>query len=47
MKKSLLLLPIIIAALTGLAHADDAAIQQTLKNWISKTPTFNLHLSLD
>ena len=31
MKKSLLLLPILIAAFTGLAHADDAAIQQTLK----------------
>ena len=31
MKKSLLLLPIAIAAFTGLAHADDAAIQQTLK----------------
>jgi thiol:disulfide interchange protein DsbC len=31
MKRSLLLLPILIAALTGLAHADDAAIQQTLK----------------
>jgi thiol:disulfide interchange protein DsbC len=31
MKKSLLLLPMLIAAFTGLAHADDAAIQQTLK----------------
>ncbi len=31
MKKSLLLLPMVIAAFTGLAHADDAAIQQTLK----------------
>lgn len=31
MKKSLLLLPMLIAALTGLAHADDTAIQQTLK----------------
>ncbi|CNK11326.1 bifunctional protein-disulfide isomerase/oxidoreductase DsbC [Yersinia aldovae] len=31
MKRSLLLLPMLIAALTGLAHADDATIQQTLK----------------
>ncbi|AHK18298.1 bifunctional protein-disulfide isomerase/oxidoreductase DsbC [Yersinia similis] len=31
MKKSLLLLPMLIAALSGVANADDSAIQQTLK----------------
>lgn len=31
MKKSLLLLPMLMAALSGVANADDSAIQQTLK----------------
>lgn len=43
MKKQLTMLALLVSAFAGLAHADDSAIQQALKNSVCSRPKFSLH----
>lgn len=43
MKKGLMLLSLLVASVTGAAHADDAAIQKRLAAWAFSRRTCSLH----